>query len=60
MKTIKSEPNPVEYLENVLNNWKSFCKSHSRFAMSILTLLEENKHLKREIKAYQRKENKRK
>lgn len=34
----------IKYLQNVLDNWLLFCKSHSRFALAIKVLLQEIKN----------------
>jgi hypothetical protein len=50
MKNHERETDPVQYLENVLETWKGFCKGHPQFTRVIRKILEENKMLKQELK----------
>ena len=38
--------NPIDYLQNVLNNWIEFCKHHPDFEHALLHVLLENRRLK--------------
>ena len=38
------------YIQDVLTNWRNFCKTHRQLEQALIEILAENKRLKNEVK----------